>query len=168
MRYLILILLPILSLFLQSTFFSFLSIKGAMPNLVLIFVVFYALLNGNRQKAMVYGFLCGLLVDLYVGRFIGINALALGLTSFLIGSLEGRVFKENLLVGMTTVILGTCINGFTLFLLSLFTYSTFHLDINILLSIGYQIIYNILLAIPIYAWYFHSTKKGVLRSYGER
>lgn len=168
MRYIVLMFLPFLSIFLQSTFLSFYSFKGAIPNLVLIFVVFFALLNGNRKNAAIYGFLCGLLEDLYIGRFIGINALALAATAFLIGSLEGRVFKENLLVGIITVILGTFINSIFLFLLSLMSYNLLHLDISIFINMWYQSIYNILLAIPIYAWYYHSTKNGVLRGYGAR
>ncbi|HZJ84673.1 MAG TPA: rod shape-determining protein MreD [Syntrophomonadaceae bacterium] len=167
MRYFVLILLPFLSLFLQSTIFSFLSIKGAIPNLVLIFVVFFALLNSNRNRSAAYGFLCGLLVDLYIGRFICMNALALGATAFFIGSFEGRVFKENLLVGTIAVAAGICLNNFFLFLLSLIYFNVFHFDVNLLSNILYQGLYNVLLAIPIYAWYYHSTKNGLLRSYRE-
>lgn len=167
MRYLVLILLPFVSIFLQSTLFSYFSIKGSLPDLVLIFVVFFALLNGPKNAAT-YGFLCGLLEDLYIGRFIGINALAKGATAYLIGHLEGNVFKENLLVGIITVLIGTCINGILLLLLSLISYNVFHLDVSIFTSMWHQSIYNVLLATPIYAWYYHSTRNGVLRSYGER
>ncbi|NLJ73156.1 MAG: rod shape-determining protein MreD [Syntrophomonadaceae bacterium] len=167
MRYFVLIFLPFLSIFLQSTFLSFYSIKGAIPNMLLIFVVFYALLNGKRKNAAIYGFLCGLLEDLYIGRFIGINALALGITAFLIASVEGRVFKENLLVGIITVIVGTIINSVILFLLSLISYKLLNLDTGIFINMWYQSLYNLFLAVPIYAWYFHSTKNGLLRMYGE-
>ncbi len=166
MRYLVLMLLPFLSIFLQSTFFSTYSIKGSIPDLMLIFVVFFALFNGSKNAA-IYGFLCGLLEDLYMGRFIGMNALAKGATAYLIGNLEGSVFKENLLVGIITVIVGTVINGIFMFILSLLTFHVFHFDFNLFTSIWYQSIYNILLAAPIYAWYYHSTKNGILRPYGE-
>lgn len=171
MRYLVLILLPFISIFLQTTVFSFFNIRGTIPDLVLIFVVFFALLNGSinaSKNAAVYGFLCGLLEDLYTGRFIGINALSKGITGYVIGMLEGRVFKENLFVGIISVIVGTCINSFCLLILSLISYNAFHLDSNIITGVCYQSIYNVLLAIPIYAWYYHSTKRGVLRSNGER
>lgn len=168
MRYIILILLPFISIFLQTTVFSSFSMKGNIPDLVLIFVVFFALLNGSARNAAVYGFLCGLLEDLYIGRFIGLNALSKGITAYIIGILEGRVFKENLFVGIISVMIGTFINSLCLLILSLISYNVFHLDINIFPSIGYQTIYNILLAIPIYAWYYHSTKRGLLRPVGER
>lgn len=167
MRYLVLILLPFISVFLQTTVFSFFSIKGAIPDLVLIFVVFFALLNGSKN-AGIYGFLCGLLEDLYIGRFIGINALSKGITAYIIGLLEGRVFKENLFVGIISIVIGTCINSLCLLILSLISYNVFHLDSNIFVSVWYQSVYNVLLAIPIYAWYYHSTRRGVLRPNGER
>ncbi|HZK44148.1 MAG TPA: rod shape-determining protein MreD [Syntrophomonadaceae bacterium] len=167
MRYLVLILLPFLSIFLQSTLFGFYPIKGALPDLILIFVVFLALLNKPRN-AFFYGFLCGLLEDLYIGSFIGINALAKGATAYLISRLGRNVFKDNILIGIITVMFGTIINGVFLVLLSLISYNVFHLDINILPNMLYQSIYNILLATPIYAWYYHSTKDGVLRPYGGR
>ncbi|NLB89414.1 MAG: rod shape-determining protein MreD [Syntrophomonadaceae bacterium] len=167
MRYLVLIILPFISIFLQTTVFSFLSMKGIIPDMVLIFVVFFALLNGSKNAA-IYGFLCGLLEDLYMGRFIGINALSKGITGYVIGMLEGRVFKENLFVGIISVVIGTFTNSLCLIILSLISYNIFHLDINIFASIGYQTLYNVFLAIPIYAWYYHSTKRGVLRANGER
>lgn len=167
MRYIVLILLPFISIFLQTTVFSYISMKGIIPDLVLIFVAFFALLNGSRNAA-VYGFLCGLLEDLYLGLFIGINALSKGITGYVVGILEGRVFKENLFVGILSVIIGTCINSMCLLILSLISYNIFHLDGNIFASIGYQTIYNVLLAVPIYAWYYHSTRRGLLRANGER
>lgn len=166
MRYLILILLPFLSIFFQSTFFSTYTIKGALPDLILIFVLFYALLNGSKNAAT-YGFLCGLLEDLYMGRFIGINALAKGATAYLIGKLEGNVFKENIFVGIITVIFGSLINGVFIFLLSFLIFQDLHFDYSLVISLLYQVVYNILLTVPLYTWYYHSSQSGVLRTYGD-
>lgn len=166
MRYLILILLPFLSIFLQSTFFSTYTIRGALPDVILIFVVFFALLNGSKNAAT-YGFFCGLLEDLYMGRFIGINALSKGATAYLIGKLEGNVFKENIFVGITTVVFGTFINGILVFLLSFLIFQDLHFDSYLLISLLYQVGYNVLLAVPLYTWYYHSTQNGLLSTYGD-
>ena len=111
MRYLMLFFLPVMALFLQSTLFGVYSIKNTLPDLLLVFVIFYALLSDARNAAK-YGFFCGLLEDLLLGRFIGMNALSKGLTAYIIGVLQGSVFNENLAVGMLSVLLGTLLNYF--------------------------------------------------------
>lgn len=165
-RVLILILLPWLAILLQSTIFSTYSIKGTVPDLVLIFVAFYALINGAR-KGTVYGFLCGLLEDLMLGRFIGMNALAKGLTAYVLGKLQGNVFKENVMVGVLSVIVATCFNTASMFLMSLIFLPVFHIDMGLITGIIYQVIYNIALAVPIYLWYYDSSNYGRLKHHGE-
>ena len=66
--------------------------------MVLVLVIFYAIFNG-ANRGTVYGVMCGLLEDLYMGRFIGINAISKGVTAYVIGRLQGNVFKENLMIG---------------------------------------------------------------------
>lgn len=165
-RLFILILLPWLAIFLQSTIFSSYSIKGTVPDLVLIFVAFFALING-AEKGTAYGFLCGLLEDLVWGRFIGMNALAKALTAYILGKLQGNVFKENLLVGVVAVLVATCINTLCMFLMNLAVLPEFHLDMGLFMGIVYQIIYNVILTVPLYLWYYNSSIYGRLRYDGE-
>lgn len=162
MRYAVLFLLPYLAIFLQSTLFSFYSIKGTLPDLVLIWVVFFALIHGTRRGTG-YGFLCGLLEDLYTGHFIGMNALSKGVTAYIIGHFQQKVFRENLLVGVIAVLVSTLFNSLFLFILNLISLKHFHVDITILLSVIYQSIYNMMLAAPLYVWYYNSSYSGVLR-----
>lgn len=166
MRYIVLAFLPFMALFLQATIFSFYNIGDSIPDMVLIFIIYYALLNG-AHKGAVYGFLCGLLEDIYLGRFIGINALAKGLTGFIIGKLQGNVFKENLLVGVLAAAVGTIINAAAMFLFSILSGVMFEVNTLVIHSLLYQCLYNLLLAIPLYAWYYNSSRKGVLRAGGE-
>lgn len=167
MRFLILFLLPYLALFLQSTLFNAYSIKGTIPDLVLIFVVFFALLNG-AGKGTVYGFLCGLLEDLYVGRFIGLNALSKAITAYIVGRLQENVFKDNLLVAVVGVLVSTLINSVFLLIFSFMVTKINLFDIHIAFSLGFQCIYNMLLAAPLYVWYYNSSWDGLLKFTGER
>ncbi|SHG78520.1 rod shape-determining protein MreD [Thermosyntropha lipolytica DSM 11003] len=167
MRYFVLTLLPIMALFLQSTFFSFYSINGVIPDLVLIFAVFFALFNGPVRGAF-YGYLCGLLEDLFLGRLIGVNALAKALTAYIIGRLQGTVFKENLMVGVLGVFLATVVNSFLVLILNLAWLNGAFLSLNILKMVAWQIVYNIFLAIPVYIWYYKAVHFGVLKQGEER
>lgn len=166
MRQLILALLPITALYLQSTFFSTYSIKGTVPDVILIFVVFYALFNGSSKGAM-YGLICGLLEDLYMGRFIGLNALSKAIVAYTVSRLQGNVFRENVMVGVVTVMLSTLLNCLILGLIALASFKVFNINSSILISVFYQTCYNTILAIPLYIWYYNSNRTGMLRATGD-
>ena len=59
----------------------------------------------GRGLGTIYGLLCGSLEDLYLGRFIGVNALSKAFTAYLVGHFQDRVFKENILVALIAVFL---------------------------------------------------------------
>lgn len=162
MRYLILFLLAFLALLLQTTLFRAFTIGGIIPDLILILVVCHALFNGV-YRGTIYGVLCGLLEDLYIGRFIGMNAISKGVTAYVAGRLQGNVFKENIMVGIIGVIGGTLLNFVLLFVLSVLNFAKFNLDHSILIELGYQLLYNTILTVPTYIWFYHSSHSGWLR-----
>ncbi|MGE5544206.1 MAG: rod shape-determining protein MreD [Bacillota bacterium] len=162
MRYLVLFLIPFLSIFFESTLFGRFTLRGVGPDLMLIFVVFYAIIYGSR-KGFSYGFLCGLFEDLYVGRFIGMNALSKGLTAYLIGKLEVNVFKDNLLVGFGGVVLATVFNSIVMLLIAILSMPHLVLDKSMLLDLSGQLVYNGLLSVPFYIWYYKSARSGWLK-----
>lgn len=162
MRLIMLTILPFLAIFLQSTIFASLNIAGTVPDIMLIFITFFALLNGPN-KGTVYGILCGLLEDLYVGRVIGINALSKGIVAYTVGKLQGNVFKENILVGILMSIIATLINSVLVLLITFISLKFMSFDQQTFTNILYQTIYNSVIAIPIYVWYYNSTRRGWLK-----
>mgnify|MGYP003940386201 CR=1 FL=1 len=76
------------------------------PDLVLLLVVMWGLLGGPVQGGIV-GALGGLVVDLFSGRFIGMGILTKGLVGVLVGWLEPRFFKDNLIVPVTFSVCAT-------------------------------------------------------------
>lgn len=162
MRILLLIVIPYLSIFLESTLFSRYSLRGTVPDLVLIIVTFYALLNG-RKAGFSYGFVCGLFEDLYLGRFIGMNALAKGLTGYVVGKLEVNVFKDNILVGFGGVIFSTVLNSTLMLLLAQIGHPHLVIDRSFLINLSGQVVYNGLLSIPFYVWYYRISKSDSIK-----
>lgn len=77
-------------LILQTTFIPFLSLSGTLPDLLLIWVVVYAIRRGQIE-GMVAGFLVGLLEDLLTTQFFGLSAL----TKTIAGFAAGYFFNEN-------------------------------------------------------------------------
>ena len=74
----------------QSTLLEILPLR-IKPDLVLILVVFFSLLNG-RRPGLIMGITTGLLQDLLRGRLLGMNLLALALVGWVVGFL----FFQNL------------------------------------------------------------------------
>ena len=68
--------------FLQINFFSWFNIAGIKPNLFIIVLLFIVLFIGKVYVATI-GVVFGLLIDLFIGKALGINAIILGLAGLL-------------------------------------------------------------------------------------
>ncbi len=85
-----LILFTLLLVTFQTTIVSFTSIANIIPDIMLIWIVYIAVTQG-QIPATVYGFAIGLLLDLISGQFLGLSALSKTIAGFL----AGYFFHEN-------------------------------------------------------------------------
>ncbi len=163
MRYLIMTVLFFISLILQSTLFSHLTVAGVKPDLVLILVIFYALLHGPKEGVFI-GLVGGLLQDLMFGQNIGMNALAKLITGYAFGVLERKIYKENLLIPIFALFLGTFLNETVLYFIRLAKGAPINYFTYVRSVIFSTAIYNSCLAPFIYERLFKSSQKGLLKS----
>lgn len=119
MHYVILGAALFLSLALEGTLFNSLTVFGVKPDLLLILVIIYSLFRGSIPGAKL-GFVYGLAEDLLFGNFVGLNAASKMLVGYAIGWGERRFFKDNLLVPIMSVLVGTL--GFLAIYLLLFSF----------------------------------------------
>jgi rod shape-determining protein MreD len=86
------ILLTLLIILLQTTLVRFLAVGGLEPDIVLVWIVFYALRRG-QISGTIAGFASGLLLDLLSGAdgMLGLAALS----KTVVGFLTGYYFNEN-------------------------------------------------------------------------
>jgi len=162
MRYFIMTVLFLIGLILQSTLFSRLTVAGVKPDLILIFVIFYALLHGSREGALV-GLMGGLLQDLLFGQNIGINALSKIVVGYLFGTLEKKIYKENLLIPMVVVFLGTFLNETILYLLRMADGPVLNFFTSVKTVIFSVALFNSCLVPFVYGKFYKSSQKGLLR-----
>lgn len=94
MRLLGLAIFPVLGLWLETTVSLYLP---TVPDLLLVAISLEALFYGPRQGAAI-GFIYGMVEDIFLGRYLGLNALIKALVGYGIGWGENRVYKDNLLV----------------------------------------------------------------------
>jgi len=78
----------------QSTVLEYFEVFNIKPNLMVVFIVCVALLNGNIEGAVV-GFFTGFVYDALFGKMLGFYGL-LGLyLGLVIGSLNKRLYRDN-------------------------------------------------------------------------
>lgn len=103
------ILLAMVSILLQSTILPYLTVGGVTPNLILVLAVLYAIFKGPKRGTLM-GVVLGLIEDIYLGRFFGMNALTVGLTSCIVGWFAQRAFRENIMVPILAMLSATLFN----------------------------------------------------------
>ena len=107
MRIAVIAFIVLLNFILQSTWFSYISLFGTIPNTAMIIVVTYAMLRGDVEGAIL-GFCVGFLADIFFGRIIGVSALLMMFTGYFAGKPFKDFFKENyiapiILVGVASL-----------------------------------------------------------------
>lgn len=148
-RFFLWLVMIIVTLVLQSTFFSVMTYHGIHPDLLLSLVISSSLLAG-RDHGAVIGFFSGLLQDLVSGTFFGMHTFSKMILGYCFGMAEAHVFKEHFLLPVIAVTLATLANTIILSAIMFFLgyqVNVFHYAFSVM---GTLLIYQILLAIPIH------------------
>ncbi len=140
----------IVALVLETSFFSRLQLWGAMPDLMLIAVVFTGLFRGPLYASSL-GFIFGLLEDLFMGRLIGVNALSKMLIGYLAGMGKGHVFKENPFVPLIAVFSMTIANELAIWVLTQLAGTASQINSGFFLMVVPVAVYNSILGLAAYA-----------------
>jgi len=77
--------------FLQISFFEEFTIAGIKPNMFIIAIIIIGLYS-KPEKSFIIGVLCGLLIDLFDSKVIGLTAIGLGMLGYIISS-AGKMFS---------------------------------------------------------------------------
>ncbi|MDD4237616.1 MAG: rod shape-determining protein MreD [Desulfotomaculaceae bacterium] len=117
-----LLILLVAALLLQTSVLEVVSVAGVKPDLVMLIVVLNGFLLGPREGAFL-GYIGGIVEDLFLGEYIGLNAISKMAAGYLAGVAGERLYKENTLVatGVTffSAAAGLLVNYLLLFFLDL-------------------------------------------------
>lgn len=102
---------------LQTTLFRFIEIRGASPDLVLIFLVFSAHSRGSWEGQLL-GFFTGLIEDFMSLAPFGFNTLTRTITGFLFGKSRGEIFFDPLFMPMVLILVASLVREGLMFLVS--------------------------------------------------
>ncbi|MDQ2086275.1 rod shape-determining protein MreD [Herbivorax sp. ANBcel31] len=99
---------------LQSTVLDYFKISNVKPNLLMVLIVVVAF-QGNNIEGAILGFFSGLMHDVISGRVIGLYAL-LGLyLGLCIGSLNKRLYKENIFAVIFFILVSTVVYEYSVY-----------------------------------------------------
>ena len=160
-RYILILIILIFCLVLPGTVFHYWSWAGIKPDLVMLWVIYVAL-HHRPMEGVVYGFGMGLILDLYLGRYIGLNAIAFALVALLIGFLQQRWYKENVLLTMVLVFMVTFLGQSIIMILASIAGLNWYLGDALRIIFGIAL-YNTILVPLTYPLIHKSFMSGFLR-----
>lgn len=135
--------------FLQINLFSWFKIAGVMPNLFIIFVLFIGLFI-SRIAGMTYGIGCGIMLDLFIGRKVGITAIMLGIVGLIGGIFDKNFSKESRITIIIMVIVSSLVYEIGAYLIGCIIYGYSVEIVSFIKILLIEVIYNILITIVLY------------------
>ena len=123
-----------------SSYFTigiFLTINGFQPNIMLLFVILSQMSQPNTPKAVITGFLVGLICDLilFTGTYLGLSSLVFSICAFIASRIRFNfVFRTFDLYWITTLLIGIVI--YCLFRYDFLFFSNFFLFLKNVISIS--------------------------------
>jgi len=138
-----------INLILQTTIFPYIPILGVVPNISLLIVMTIALYKGRIYGGLI-SIVIGLMQDILFSPIIGLNAFIFFFAGYLIGLIENKLIKDNILIPIFLSIIGTIYYNFAYYIFMFFLsqeieFLSFAKNILVV-----ETIYNGLLAIPVY------------------
>lgn len=134
---------------LESTIINRFLIFGVVPNIILILVIIIALSRGFKLGSFI-GLVSGLIIDILFAPVIGVNGLIYFFVGFLVGLLEQKFSKDNILIPVIMTVLFTMFYHFLYLFFMFFLNYTISIDKVFRNKIIIEILYNSILMIPIY------------------
>lgn len=173
MKYVIYLIVIIILAGIQTGLFPYLKFFGAVPDLLLLFVV-GSCLQREAEDAFFVALLCGLFVDLQNGVFVGSYTLSFLLLALLLYLVIGRlvVFELNFKYLVAATVAAVVFTGFLAWLISAaavhFGWAAAAIDPHIWRSrLPQEIAYSLILCYPLYSlatW----THNSILKLQGKK
>ena len=120
-----------------------------MPNLFVIYILFIGLYY-NKIAGVTYGIACGILLDLFIGRKVGVSAIMLGAVGLIGGIFDKNFSKESRITIMIMVIASTLVYETGAYLIGYFIYGYSLELLSFIKILGIECFYNVIITIILY------------------
>lgn len=145
----ILIIIFLISYFLQANFFNWFTIAGVKANIFIILILFISLYAGSKV-GITFGALGGLFLDIVIGKNIGPSFIMLGVIGFIGGYFDKNFSKESKLTIMLMVIGSTFLYEVGTYLFYIVQSSIYVEILPFINKLLIEVFFNMILTIILY------------------
>jgi rod shape-determining protein MreD len=148
-------------LILPGTVFHYWSWAGIKPDLAMLWVI-YVVLHQRPPQGVLFGFLAGLIADMYFGRYIGLYAITLMVVALIISFMQQRWYRDNIPLTMVLVFMATALGQTLIVILAKMTGLNWFFGDALRIIFGISL-YNSLLVPITYPFVHRSFTSGLLQ-----
>ncbi len=148
-KFLVTFVMIITCFLLQTTLFRYIAFGGVVPNLLMILTASTGIMRGEKE-GLVTGFICGLLIDIFFGSFLGFYALIYMYIGFIDGVFNKIFFPENIILPLGIILSSDFIYGFTCYVLLFLMRAKFDIGYYMLHVIIPEIVYTAVVSLILY------------------
>lgn len=134
---------------LQSTVFQYLSFAGIVPNLLMIFTSASGFMKGERS-GLVFGFICGLLCDVFFAGVLGVYALVYMYIGFVNGKFARIIYPDDIKLPLVLITVSDLVYGMFCYICMFLLRGRFHFSFYLLHVIIPEAVYTLLIALLLY------------------
>ena len=147
-RILIAISIPFFFL-LQSCVFTYMKLGNVIPNLLVLLVCVYGFFYDEKTGA-ICGFFAGLLMDIFFGDMLGLNALIIMFIGYINGGFSGLFYAEDIRLPMILITLSDISYGLMYYIFSFLMRGKLGLGYYIMNIILPEVFYTLMVSLIIY------------------
>lgn len=165
-RFLVSVFLIILCFLLQTTVFHWMSFGGIVPNLMIVLTASFGFMRGERT-GLLYGFFCGLLIDIFFANVLGLNAMIYMYIGYANGKFNRIFFPDEIKLPLILILFSDLAYGFLYYLTLFLLRGRFQLSYYFMHIILPEMVYTILttlLLYPLILWLNKKLEKSEKRS----
>lgn len=135
----------------QTSLFHSFEILSIVPNLLVVLVICFSLVETNLISSSVFGLICGLLLDVADnGEVFGVGALLCMLLALLCTCAGEKLFKGKFWVSMLFVFVASLLYEAVYYVLFLGMWQSGYLLYSLLHVVIPTAVYNLVVAVPLF------------------
>lgn len=157
-RFIVSVTLIILCFLLQTTVFQGLDFGGIVPNLMIVLTASFGFMRGEKT-GLLYGFFCGLLIDIFFANVLGFNAMIYMYIGYANGKFNRIFYPEEIKLPLALIFFSDLAYGLSYYTIMFLLRRRFHLEFYFLHIILPEMVYTIVVTLLLYPLILWLNKK---------
>ncbi len=157
-RFFVSVVLIILCFLLQTTVFQWLDFGGIVPNLMIVLTASFGFMRG-RKTGLLFGFFCGLLVDIFFANVLGLNAMIYMYIGYANGKFNRIFYPEEIKLPMLLILVSDFCYGLLYYITLFLMRGRFQFGFYFMNIILPEMVYTILITLLLYPLVLWLNKK---------